>query len=76
MCCILHCTELSALKKDISDLKPVIEQLRTGYESVQHEVSSLREEMKELRTLLKGALGEQQVEETVSLEQLDQQQVS
>ena len=79
----LHNAELPALKKDVSELKPLVQKLQTSCDTVQSEVSLLRKEVEEMRLQMnsllmasaEGAIGSR-AEETVSLEELNNQQVS
>ena len=67
----------------MSGLKPLVQKLQTSCDSVQFEVSSLRKEVEEMRLQMKNLLmavgGEGAIthpEETVSLEQLNNEEVS
>ena len=74
--------DISALKRDVKELRPLAQKLQSSYSNLQSEVSSLKKEMEELKQQMKGILmaganmDDHKLEETISLEELDHQQVS
>ena len=64
----------------MQELRPLVRRLQTSYDNVQLELSSMKTEMDELRLQMQRVLlslgDDHQSEETISLEELNHQQVS